>query len=128
MAEEDTGALPASGRFERMERALERIETKLDAKADAEHVQQLEIRVAAHGREIDSIQHTVNTEARQAFALATTNSTRLSALETHNANESAVDLDRESRNRHYATLVTVVAAVATAINMVGGLFILLGPH
>jgi len=41
----DTGALSSQGRFKRMEEALERIETKLDAKADSIIVVQLEARV-----------------------------------------------------------------------------------
>lgn len=43
----DTGALPASGRFVRMEAALERIEAKLDLKADLARVASVEARQTA---------------------------------------------------------------------------------
>lgn len=47
MTEQDTGALGPSGRFARMEGALERIESKLDQKVDVKDFARLEGRLGA---------------------------------------------------------------------------------
>lgn len=52
MNDVDTGALGPSGRFARMEAALDRIELKLDLKADVTRVVQLESRFEAFERQM----------------------------------------------------------------------------
>lgn len=60
---DDTGALPASGRFERMEKALARIETSLSVKADAAAIVRLEDRLTKAEREWRGLE-TMMREAR----------------------------------------------------------------
>lgn len=55
MNDVDTGALGASGRFARMEAALDRIELKLDLKADVARVSELEGRHVALERMVSDM-------------------------------------------------------------------------
>lgn len=64
----DTGALGASGRFARMEAALDRIELKLDLKADVTLVQALELRLASTEALITGL-HTGTVSSPRAEAL-----------------------------------------------------------
>lgn len=86
MAEDmsDTGALSSSGRFERMERALGRIEDKLDSKADASSVSRIEGELALLESQVESIVMEGTRPSRDAFQYATDNRRRIEALELFN--------------------------------------------
>lgn len=111
-----------------MEQALIRIETKLDAKADADRVRDLELRVTQHGRELDQLERTGTANAIEALALAKSNEKRLADLETTNKTEEAVRASNDKRNERMVKIASVVAAIATALNMVVGVWVLLGAH
>lgn len=71
----ETGAISPAGRFARMEASLERIEAKLDAKADLAVHQALALRVEA-------IEATGSPDAREALAIAKKVESHLQDMET----------------------------------------------
>ncbi len=65
----DTGALGASGRFARMEAALDRIELKLDLKADASRVVELESKLTSLDHDLDSVLNGTRVSPRISMAI-----------------------------------------------------------
>jgi uncharacterized membrane protein YcjF (UPF0283 family) len=103
-----TGGLSAAGRFARMEAALERIEHKLDGKADTILVGRLDERLGIledHG----------SREARDALTLASSNQQRIIELEKGDLT-SKVSRDAQTKiaDARYRSLLIAVAVVTIA--------------
>lgn len=129
----DTGALPASGRFERMERALNRIEDKLDSLPTGEAFRSLEHRVAmiesgatpfqtGYIRTVDRLSNRVDdfeahgsSQARAAEALAREVHQRVDALEREADRRLGATQDRvDSTKGRYDRMMMGLALVAGA--------------
>jgi hypothetical protein len=119
MNDVDTGALGPSGRFARMEAALDRIELKLDLKADMTRVVELEARHAALELSISRMVSGETTSPLGQLYLQRFNEMESSIedLKTKDQNREAVALAVKSdADRRYGTLLWIVG-VASLFNV-----------
>lgn len=113
----DTGALGASGRFARMEAALDRIELKLDLKADVALVQALELRLAQSEQRIADMYSGAAMSPRGVELLNRFENLErtVDSLEDESkTREAIVRTAREDSDRKYDRLMWVVGIVTLA--------------
>lgn len=136
MTEGNGGELRPTGRFERIERILERIEIKLDAKAEQVEIDRIAARVEATDRKVgEQIAAAVplleqfrtvigdverlkvgGSDARRALDLAHNNDKRLVILETRAKVEDAVaEVQGEIRSSRKWLIGLVVGSAATLV-------------
>jgi hypothetical protein len=117
---EDTGALGPSGRFARMEAALDRIELKLDLKADNTRVMELE---AKHNALEDQIRRMVNGETTSPIGQMylqrfTDMEASIEAIEVRESNRQAIlDATKQSADSRYSTLLWIVG-ISIVVNAI----------
>ena len=119
MNDVDTGALGPSGRFARMEAALDRIELKLDLKADASRVTELEVKHVALERYIqDMVSGQVQSPLGQLYMQRFTEMEKsIESLEEADSNKQAVaDAVKEAAESRYKTLTWAVG-IAMLVNV-----------
>ena len=120
----DTGALPASGRFARMEDALARIEGKLDQKVDVKDFARLEGRMSALETTIADAMSGKTTTALSQLYLQQFESMKKSieTLEDKDITREALLVaakDRvDNRFRVLAAALGVLTAVSTVISVI----------
>jgi uncharacterized protein YdcH (DUF465 family) len=121
----DTGAISPSGRFARMEAALERIELKLDLKADSSRVAELE---AKHNALEESIRRMVSGETTSPMGQLYL--TKFTDMEKSIESLELKDLTREavlqsakaqvdSRFRWLASGLAFISSLSIVISIVG---------
>lgn len=119
MNDVDTGALGPSGRFARMEAALDRIELKLDLKADTSRVVELEVKQQALEQLIADMASGKHISPLSAMYLERFNQMEKSIekMETEDSNRAAVLLAaKEVADSRYIRLSWVVGG-ATIFNI-----------
>lgn len=125
MNELDTGALGPSGRFARMEAALERIENKLDLKADVVRVVAVEARMTTLEQMITDAMTGKTTSALSQLYLTKFGEMEkaIEALERKDVSREAVlevAKDRvDSRFRFLAAVFGAASAISMVISLYG---------
>lgn len=119
MSEIDTGSLGPSGRFARMEAALERIELKLDLKADLSRVTELEARHVALDNKLSglldgTIQPPRSAEYLRRFERMEETVDRMDDAESNR--QAVIDAAKRSSDEKYSRLAWVVG-IATILNL-----------
>lgn len=120
MNDVDTGALGASGRFARMEAALDRIELKLDLKADVARVSELETRHVALEKLFNDMATGKVVSPLSALYLERFNQMErtIERMEGEDSNRAAVLASAKAKADDRYSRLTVAVGGATLVNMV----------
>lgn len=118
---DDAGALSSQGRFQRMEEILNRIETKLDTKADVVRLQALE----DHVRELEA-GRIVSPLSQMYLGKFADMEKAVELLEEREAARAAVAKARDESNNSRTRWIAAAASVAMIINVVMGAVVVIG--
>jgi hypothetical protein len=139
----EDGGISPGGRFQRMEDSLERIESKLDHKADRDDVQRLELRIVSLEsgttplgmllikqfeklqRDMERIDAQGSHQAQEADALARKVEAEVIKLSSRQAEKLAVhDAEREGalrRHNGWMLLVSITAGASAVVSVLSAL-------